>query len=96
MLSFILNETPVSKLSGYSLAKDDTDILMAKGLNKYFYDLTEGDWLDVTDNITLTLTLTGRGKSVEVTTRVFDIENDNALISDRYRHHRGGGSRYGG
>ena len=35
----------------------------------------------MTDNITLTLTLTDRGKSVEVTTRVFDIENDNALIS---------------
>ena len=83
VLSFIPNETPVSKLSGYSLAKDDTDILMAKGLNKYFYDLTEGDWLDVTDNITLPPTLTGRGKSVEVTTRVFDIENDNALISEK-------------
>ena len=74
VLSFIPNETPVSKLSGYSLAK---------GLNKYFFDLTEGDWLDVTDNIKLTLTLTGRGKSVEVTTRVFDIENDNALISEK-------------
>ena len=96
VLSFIPSDTPVSKLSGYSVVKDDTNILLAKGLNKYFYDLTEGDWLDVTDNITLTLTLTGRGKSVEVTTRVFDIENGNALISvNRYRHHRGGESRYG-
>ena len=83
VLSFIPNETPVSKLSGYSLAKDDTDILLAKGLNKYFYDLTEGDWLDVPDNITLNLILTGRGKSVEVTTRVFDIKNDNALVSEK-------------
>ena len=83
VLSFIPNETPVSKLSGYSLAKDDTDILLAKGLNKYFCELTEGDWLDVQDNITLNLTLTGRGESVEVTTRVFDIENDNALVSEK-------------
>ncbi len=73
----------MSKLSGYSLAKDDTDILLAKGLNKYFYDLTDGDWLDVPDNITLNLILTGRGKSVEVTTRVFDIDNDNALVSEK-------------
>ena len=36
VLSFIPSDTPVSKLSGYSLAKDDNDILLAKGLNKYF------------------------------------------------------------
>ena len=46
VLSFIRSDTPVSKLSGYSVVKDYTDILLAKGLNKYFYDITEGDWLD--------------------------------------------------
>ena len=83
VLSFIPNGTPVSKLSGYSLAKYDPEIFLAKWLNKYFYDLTQGDWLDVPENITLNLILIGRGKSVEVTTRLFDIENDNALVSEK-------------
>ena len=39
VLSFIPSDTPVSKLSGYSLAKDENDVLLAKGLNKYFYCL---------------------------------------------------------
>ena len=83
VLSFIPSDTPVSKLSGYSVVKDDTDILLAKGLNKYFYDITEGDWLDVPENITLSLTLTGKGRSVEVTTRIYDIENDGALLFEK-------------
>jgi len=80
VLSFIPNDTPVSQLSGYSLAKDDNDVLLAKGLNKYFFDITSGDWIEAPENIRLVLTMTGSGTSVDVTTRVFDIENNLALL----------------
>ena len=83
VVGFIPSDTPVSKLSGYSLAKDSNDVLLAKGLNKYFYDITEGDWIDSPDNITLSIMMTGKGNSVEVTTRVFDIENSNALLFEK-------------
>ena len=83
VMGFIPSESPVSQLSGYSLAKDDNDVLLAKGLNKYFYDITEGDWIDTPENITLCLTMTGKGDSVEVTTRVFDIENNNAMVFEK-------------
>ena len=82
-VGFIPSDTPVSKLSGYSLVKDSNDVLLAKGLNKFFYDITEGEWIDTPDNITLSITMTGRGNSVEITTRVFDIENNNALLFEK-------------
>ena len=83
VMGFIPSDSPVSQLSGYSLAKDDNDVLLAKGLNKYFFDITEGDWIDTPENITLSLTMTGKGESVEVTTRVFDIENNNAMVFEK-------------
>ena len=46
VVSFMPKDTPVSKLTGYSAVKDGNDFLLAKGLNKFFYDLTEGDWVD--------------------------------------------------
>ncbi|GIT04604.1 MAG: hypothetical protein CM1200mP29_00150 [Verrucomicrobiota bacterium] len=76
VLSFIPKAYPVSTLTGYSVAKDINDVLLAKGLNKYFYDITEGDWIEREENIRLVLSMTGSGKSVEVTTRVLDLEND--------------------
>ena len=53
VLSFIPTDTPVSNLTGYSVAKDGNDVLLAKGLNKYFFDETTGPWLQRPDNITL-------------------------------------------
>ena len=35
------------------------------------------------ENITLSLTLAGKGSSVEVTTRIYDIENDNELLFEK-------------
>ncbi len=83
VMGFLPSDTPVSQLNGYSLAKDGNDVLLAKGLNKYFFDITEGDWIDSPENITLSLTMTGKGESVEVTTRVFDIENNNAMVFEK-------------
>ncbi|MDP6794931.1 MAG: hypothetical protein QGG00_06015 [Verrucomicrobiota bacterium] len=76
VLSFIPKDYPVSTLTGYSVAKDINDVLLAKGLNKYFYDITEGEWIEREENIRLVLSMTGAGKSVEVTTRVLDLDND--------------------
>ncbi len=80
VLSFIPKDSPVSTLTGYSVAKDINDVLLAKGLNKYFYDITEGEWIDREENIRLVLSMTGSGKSVEITTRVLDLENNQAVL----------------
>ncbi len=73
VLCFIPKDNHVSTLTGYSLAKDINDILLAKGLDKYFYDRTEGDWIEREENLRLVLSMTGTGNSVEVTTRVLDL-----------------------
>ena len=80
VLSFIPKDNPVSTLTGYSMAKDINDILLAKGLGKYFYDKTEGDWIEREENIRLVLSMTGTGNSVEVTTRVLDLENNQVVL----------------
>ena len=80
VLSFIPRDNPVSTLTGYSLAKDFNDILLAKGLGEYFYDRTEGDWIEREENIRLVLSMTGTGNSVEVTTRVLDLENNQIVL----------------
>ena len=85
VLSFIPKEYDVSTLTGYSFAKDINDLLLAKGLNKYFYDTTEGDWLDREENIRLVLSMTGSGKSVEVTTKVLDLDNNGAVLFEDTR-----------
>ena len=80
VLSFIPKEYDVSSLTGYSFAKDVNDLLFAKGLNKYFYDTTEGDWLDREENVRLVLSMTGAGNSVSVTTRILDLDNNGAVL----------------
>ena len=80
VLSFIPKEYDVSSLTGYSFAKDVNDLLFAKGLNKYFYDTTEGDWLDREENVRLVLSMTGSGNSVSVTTKILDLDNNGAVL----------------
>ena len=85
VLSFIPKEYDVSSLTGYSFAKDVNDLLLAKGLNKYFYDTTEGDWLDKEENVRLVLSMTGSGNSVKVTTRILDLDNNGAVLFEDTR-----------
>ena len=85
VLSFIPKQYDVSSLTGYSFAKDVNDLLLAKGLNKYFYDTTEGDWLDREENVRLVLSMTGSGNSVEVTTRILDLDNNGAVLFEDTR-----------
>jgi hypothetical protein len=56
---------------------------LAKGLNKFFYDLTEGDWLDKKTNVRLEMSMTGSGKSVEITSRIFDLDDDLAMLCEK-------------
>ena len=82
-VGFIPTETSVSQLSGYSAVKDSGDVILAKGLNKFFYDITEGEWIEKPENITLSISMTGEGESVVMTVKVLDIENNNAVLFEQ-------------
>lgn len=80
ILSWIPTTEAVGNLAGYSIAKDPTDILVTKGLNKYF--INEATTLK-NDNVTLKLSLTGQGTSVIIHARVLDKDADNAVLFER-------------
>jgi hypothetical protein len=80
VLGWFPTANSVSTLSGYGLAKSATDVLITKGINKYFYN--EG--LDLKNtNVTLVLRLAQQGTSVIINARVLDKDNDNAVLFDR-------------
>jgi hypothetical protein len=82
----ILSWTPtaqsVSALAGYSIAKSSTDILITKGINKYFYNENPATPIK-NENVTLVLSLTGRGASVVITAKVLDKDDNNAVLFER-------------
>ena len=80
-------DTPVSKLTSYSAVKDGNDFLLAKGPNKFFYDLTEGDWVDKKTNVRLEMSKTGSGKSGDITSRIFDLDDDLAMLCEKILAH---------
>jgi hypothetical protein len=82
-VGFIPTETSVSQLSGYSAVKDSGDVILAKGLNKFFYDITDGEWTETPENITLSISMTGEGESVVMRVKVLDIENNNAVLFEQ-------------
>jgi len=82
-VGFIPKDTSVSQLSGYSAVKDNGDVILAKGLNKFFYDTTDGEWTETPENITLSISMTGKGESVVLTVKVLDIENNNAVLFEQ-------------
>jgi len=66
-------------LAGYGLAKDPTDVLITKGIQKYFIaDDGEGASLQ-NENIRLSLTMAASGGNVEVTGKIIDIATENVL-----------------
>ena len=79
-VGFIPTETSVSQLSGYSAVKDNGDVILAKGLNKFFYDITEGDWTETSENLTLSISMTGKGENVVMTVKVLDVLNNNEVL----------------
>lgn len=81
----ILSWTPDSvdpkSLQGYGLVKSSAAILVSKGVNKYF--LQEAHPEIKNNNVTLALNLERRGTSVIINTRIYDKDNNNAVLFDR-------------
>jgi hypothetical protein len=81
VLAFIPTTSSASTLAGYGLAKSTTDILVTKGIGKYFYNENPTPAIK-NDNITLVLSMTGKGTNVVINARVLDKDNNNAVIFD--------------
>jgi len=83
ILAFIPTANSPGTLGGYGLAKSTTDILITKGINKYFV-ADDGPAANLKqDNITLNLNLTVRGGSVTIYARVLDKDANNAVIWEK-------------
>ncbi len=80
VLSFIPKSAAVSELAGYSLAKSTTDLLLTKGINKYFYNQNNPV---KNDNVTLVLSLTVKNGTVFINGKVLDKDNNNAVIFEQ-------------
>lgn len=79
VLGFIPTQNPLSQLAGYSLAKSSNDVLVVKGIEKYFYTDSPDEPLK-NENITLVLSLTGKNGSVHINAKILDKDENNAVI----------------
>ncbi len=82
ILAFIPTSSSASTLAGYGLAKSTTDMLMTKGIGKYFYNENPTPAIK-NENVTLVLTLTGKGTSVIINGKVLDKDSNNAVIFEK-------------
>ena len=82
VLAWIPLATGPNSLAGYGLAKSETDILVTKGINKYF--MAENPAAPIkNNNVRLTLQLTARNGAVEIVARVLDKDDGNKVIFER-------------
>jgi len=82
VLGFIPQSNGANSLAGYGIAKSETDILITKGINKYFFN--ENPEPSVKNaNVRLSLTLTVQGGQVTIRGQVFDKDDGDAVIFDR-------------
>jgi hypothetical protein len=82
VMAFIPSSSSVSALNGYGFSKSETDILVSKALDKYFFNQNPTPAIK-NQNITMVLTLTVRNSSVHIDTKVLDKDADNAVIFER-------------
>ncbi len=85
VLAFIPNtggNTP-GTLAGYGLAKDPDDVLITKGVQKYFVadDTTTAELKN--ENVALVLTMTAKGGNVIVTGKILDKDANDAVLWER-------------
>lgn len=86
ILSFIPTGNSPGTLSGYGLAKSTTDVLMTKGINRYF--LAEG-WPPTaapeapSQNVTLVLIIKASGGNVSITGKILDKSKNDAVVWER-------------
>lgn len=82
VLAFVPTATGANSLAGYGFSKSESDILVTKGINKYFIDDSPSIPVKNT-NITLVLTLTVQNTNVTIHGQILDKDNNNQPIWDR-------------
>jgi hypothetical protein len=82
VLAFVPTANGANSLAGYGLSKSESDILVTKGINKYFIDDSPTVPIKNT-NITLVLTLTVQNTNVTIEGQILDKDNNNQIIWDR-------------
>ncbi|PYL01732.1 MAG: hypothetical protein DME19_00665 [Verrucomicrobia bacterium] len=82
VLAFIPTSSSASTLAGYGFAKSTTDILITKGIGKYFYNENPTPEIK-NDNVTMVLSMTGKGGNAVINAKVLDKDNNNAVLFDR-------------
>ncbi len=82
VLGFIPQATGPNTLAGYGITKSETDILISKGINKYFFNENPTPAIK-NNNVRLTLTLTVQNGNVTIRGRVFDKDAGDAVIFDK-------------
>ncbi len=80
VLGWTPNSQNVSSLAGYSLAVTSDNILITKGINKYFHDENVAI---KTDNVQLVLMLAMAGGNVTIHAQIRDKDNANAILFDK-------------
>lgn len=72
------------QLKGYSLAKSTTDVLLVKGINKYFVDNNASEGAPAKqDNVTLVLSLSVKNGAVIINGKVLDKDDNDAVLWER-------------
>jgi len=83
ILGFVPKDSSPKTLGGYGFAKSTTDVLITKGINKYFVADAGAPAHLKQDNITMTMTLTAKEGSVIIHATALDKDADNAVLWDR-------------
>ena len=81
ILAWIPNSVDVKSLAGYSITKSPAAILVSKGINKYF--IQEATPTLKQNNVTMVLTLTGKGADVIINVKVLDKDANNAVVYEK-------------
>ncbi len=82
VLAFIPQKTGANSLGGYGIAKSESDLLITKGINKYFFNENVSPAIKNT-NVRLVLTLTTVDGNVVIRGRVLDLDAGGAVLFDR-------------
>ena len=82
VLAFIPTANSPGTLAGYGFAKSTTDILITKGIGKYFYNENPAEPVK-NENITMVLSMMGIGSTVVITAKVLDKDNNDAVLFEK-------------
>jgi hypothetical protein len=82
VLGWIPTATGANTLAGYGLAKSESDVLITKGIGKYFYNENLTPPIK-NENVRLSLQLTVQHGVVEIRARIYDKDADDAILFDQ-------------